>query len=153
MRNGGWSPCFLGDIVLKAEWAGQCGNRCGRSVLLVCLLALGMGVGRNGWSQKSGWSGFSSAVKADDSAATSSQEASSGIAMDSLAQWSGLPVRSIAFEGVAVSRLAPLPSHLAQAEGKPLNPENLKKSLRQLYATGLFETIEVEGSREADGVA
>jgi outer membrane protein assembly factor BamA len=72
---------------------------------------------------------------------------------DSLAQWSGLPVRSISFEGVAVSRLAPLPGHLAQAEGAPFSPENLKKSLRQLYATGLFETIEVEGSRRQDGVA
>ncbi len=73
--------------------------------------------------------------------------------MDSLAQWSGLPVKSISFEGVAVSRLAPLPGHLAQAEGAPLSPEKLKESLRQLYATGLFETIEVEGSRRQDGVA
>lgn len=72
---------------------------------------------------------------------------------DSLAQWSGLPVKSIAFEGVAVSRLAPLPGHLAQPEGAPLNPEKLRKSLRQLYSTGLFETIEVDGSRVQDGVA
>src|SRR5208282_4352723 len=73
--------------------------------------------------------------------------------LNSLAQWNGLPVRSISFEGVAVSRLAPLPGHLAQAEGKPLSPENLKKSLRQLFATGLFETIQVEGSHQQDGVA
>jgi outer membrane protein assembly complex protein YaeT len=62
-------------------------------------------------------------------------------------------VRSISFEGVAVSRLAPLPGHLAQAEGTPFSPEKLKKSLRQLYATGLFETIEVEGKRRQDGLA
>jgi outer membrane protein assembly complex protein YaeT len=64
-----------------------------------------------------------------------------------------LPVRRISFEGVAESRLAPLPGHLAQAEGSPLSGENLKKSLRQLFATGLFETIQVEGLRQQDGVA
>ncbi len=62
-------------------------------------------------------------------------------------------MRRISFEGVAAGRLAPLPGHLAQAEGAPLNPENLKKSLRQLFATGLYETIQVEGERLQDGVA
>ena len=37
--------------------------------------------------------------------------------------------------------------------GAPLTAENLKRSLRQLYATGLYDTVEVEGMREADGVA
>jgi outer membrane protein insertion porin family len=64
-----------------------------------------------------------------------------------------LPVLSISFDGVAISRLAPLPGHLAQAEGTPLNRENLKKSLRQLFATGLYENIAVEGSRQPEGVA
>src|ERR1035438_10017164 len=71
----------------------------------------------------------------------------------SLAQWAGLPVRRISFEGVAEGRLAPLPGHLAQAEGAPLSAEDVKRSLRQLFATGLFETIQVEGSRQQDGVA
>jgi outer membrane protein insertion porin family len=70
-----------------------------------------------------------------------------------LAQWQGLPVKSISFEGVPESRLDPLPGHLAQAEGTPLNPENTRESLRQLFATGLYETIEVAGSRVDDGVA
>jgi outer membrane protein assembly complex protein YaeT len=70
-----------------------------------------------------------------------------------MAQWEGLPVRQIAFEGVAADRLAPLPDHLAQAEGKPLAREDVQKSLRQLFATGLFETIAVEGRRDGDGVA
>jgi outer membrane protein assembly complex protein YaeT len=72
---------------------------------------------------------------------------------DSLNKWVGLPVRKLSFEGVAATRLDPLSSKLAQAEGKPLDPEDLRKSLRQLYATGLFETIEVEGSSFQDGVA
>jgi outer membrane protein insertion porin family len=70
-----------------------------------------------------------------------------------LASWKGLPVRQISFEGVATDRLAPLPRHLAQAEGAPLDPEDLRRSLRQLYATGLFETIEVAGTRQQDGVS
>jgi outer membrane protein assembly complex protein YaeT len=48
---------------------------------------------------------------------------------------------------VAADRLDPLPGHLAQLEGKPLNPEDLRESLRQLFSTGLYMTIQVEGSR------
>jgi outer membrane protein assembly complex protein YaeT len=68
-------------------------------------------------------------------------------------QWQGLPVRSISFEGVPAARLDPLPGHLAQTEGAPLNPEDTRKSLRQLFSTGLYETIDVEASRAGDGVA
>ena len=71
----------------------------------------------------------------------------------SLAEWAGLPARRISFEGVAEGRLAPLPGHLAQAEGAPLSPEDVKRSLRQLFSTGLFETIQVEGLRQQNGVA
>ncbi|MGC1461669.1 MAG: POTRA domain-containing protein [Terracidiphilus sp.] len=63
-----------------------------------------------------------------------------------LLQWSGLIVRSISFAGVAADRLDPLPGHLAQLVDKPLNPEDLRESLRQLYSTGLYETIRVEGT-------
>jgi outer membrane protein insertion porin family len=63
-----------------------------------------------------------------------------------LRQWSGLTVRSISFAGVAADRLDPLPGHLAQLVDKPLNPEDLRESLRQLYSTGLYETIRVEGT-------
>ena len=61
-------------------------------------------------------------------------------------------MRRIAFEGVAADRLAPLPDHLAQPVGDPLTQENLAKSLRQLYATGLFESVEAEGVRDGDGI-
>jgi outer membrane protein insertion porin family len=67
--------------------------------------------------------------------------------------WRGLPVRSISFEGVPAARLDPLPGHLAQAEGAPLDPEDTRKSVRQLFATGLYETIDVAGSRVDGGVA
>ena len=70
-----------------------------------------------------------------------------------LGQWQGLPVRSISFEGVDPSRLDPLPGHLPQAEGAPLNPDDVRRSLRRLFSTGLFEAIQVEGTPSKDGVA
>jgi outer membrane protein assembly complex protein YaeT len=71
----------------------------------------------------------------------------------SVLAWQGLPVRRIAFEGVSAGQLEPLAGHLPQAQGAPLTEDNLKRSLRQLYATGLYDTIEARGSRQADGVA
>src|SRR5271163_462557 len=55
-------------------------------------------------------------------------------ATQSLAQWEGKTVLSIAFAGIQPDRLAPLPGHLALAAGAPLTGENLQASLRQLYA-------------------
>ena len=75
------------------------------------------------------------------------------VSSDSVFQWEGLPVRQISFSGVPADRLTPLPGHLAQAEGSPLIAEDLKKSLRQLFATGLYDNVEVQGSREAGGVS
>ena len=71
---------------------------------------------------------------------------------DSLDAWEGLPVRHISVTGVSLDRLAPLPGNLAQSEGKPLSREAIRRSLRQLFATGLFETIDVEAESHADGV-
>ena len=68
-------------------------------------------------------------------------------------RWQGLPVRRISFEGVAPDRLTPLPGHLAQAEGAPLSQEDIRSSLRQLFATGLFESIQADASPLDDGVA
>ena len=62
-------------------------------------------------------------------------------------------MRSIAFEGVPADQLHPLAGHLPVAEGAPLAEENLKRSLRALYATGLYDTIEVRATRMGDGVA
>ncbi len=121
----------------------ECGRRMGRGILLACLLAFGPSGGMGGWSQSLTGAASTHAAKADPAAQTPS---------DSLTQWEGLPVRRIHFEGISAQRLTPLPGHLAQAEGAPLNRENLKKSLRQLFSTGLFETIAVEGEPEGGGV-
>ena len=137
-------------------------------VRLACVLVFGIIGGIEGWSQNAAQ--VVAGLAADPAAAPGSEALLSPAAVPSttalqatqalskpdagsLVQWEGLPVRRISFEGVAEGRLAPLPGHLPQAEGAPLSPENLKKSLRQLFATGLFETIQVEGSRQQDGVA
>jgi outer membrane protein assembly complex protein YaeT len=74
-------------------------------------------------------------------------------APDAGLQWAGLPVRRIAFEGIPDDRLASLPQHLPLAEGKPLDPADLKSTLRRLYATGLYDNIEVKAAHDGDGVA
>ncbi len=69
-----------------------------------------------------------------------------------VSDFEGSPVRGITFTGVSVDRLAPLPDHLAQKVDEPLNLKDLAESLRQVFATGLFETVEIEGVSEGDGV-
>ena len=85
------------------------------------------------------------------SATDNPQQADSG--NDPMVALEGLPVVHISFEGVSADRLAPLPDHLAQAEGAPLTADNVKRSLRELYASGLYDAVEVEGSRQPGGVA
>ena len=70
-----------------------------------------------------------------------------------LQDWAGLPVVRISFEGVNESLLTPLPGQLAQQAGAPLDPAKVRDSLRRLYATGLYETIEVAGVRAGDSVS
>jgi outer membrane protein assembly complex protein YaeT len=127
---------------------GRCGAQPGHGIFLACLLAFGILGGIDASSQSSpGGEGISStptpATSGDQAAQTPS---------DSLDQWEGLPVRHISFLGVSADRLVSVAGHLSQAEGAPLNRENLKRSLRQLFSTGLFETIAVEGVREQEGV-
>ncbi|HEU5457473.1 MAG TPA: POTRA domain-containing protein, partial [Terracidiphilus sp.] len=64
----------------------------------------------------------------------------------------GLTVTGIQIQGVALDRLVPLPGHLAQAVGQPLTAANLAESIRQLYSTGLFDTVEATSQRTAGGI-
>ena len=47
----------------------------------------------------------------------------------------------------------PLPGQLAQQAGVPLDPGKVRESLRSLYATGLYQTIEVAGVRAGNNVS
>jgi outer membrane protein insertion porin family len=49
--------------------------------------------------------------------------------------------------------LKPLPTELAQQVGEPLDPAKIRDSLRRLYITGLYQTIQVAGVRSGDDVS
>jgi outer membrane protein insertion porin family len=71
----------------------------------------------------------------------------------SMYDWAGLQVVKVSYEGVREDLLKPLPTQLAQQAGTPLDPEKVRESLRSLYATGLYETIEVLGVRAGNDVS
>jgi len=77
------------------------------------------------------------------------QDSQPGLLLD----WAGLQVVSITFDGVGEGLLKPLPSQLAQQAGAPLDPAKIRASVRSLYATGLYQTIEVAGVRAGDSVS
>ncbi len=132
-----------------------------RLTLFACaLLPLGPGAQIAVWAQQPS----ASAVGRSNPAALAGA-APSGLAppsqpapllADSNAQpataWIGKPVRHISFEGVPAGRLAPLATHLAQVVGAPLTSAYIESSLRQLYATGLYDTLAVQGVRVPNGV-
>lgn len=127
---------------MRAKRSGQRNRRLGFGILLAgCLVCFEGGAAATAWSQ---------AQTAADSPST---QISAAPGPGSLAGWERLPVRRIAIEGIEAARLALLPERLAQAVGAPLTQEHVAESLRQLFATGLFETIAAEGVREGDGVA
>ncbi|MGB6870104.1 MAG: POTRA domain-containing protein [Acidobacteriaceae bacterium] len=71
---------------------------------------------------------------------------------DKLEGWSGLQVSEIRFSGVNRDALEPLPEKLPQQPQAPLDPVKVRSSLRRLYATGLYQTIAVEGERQGNSV-
>ncbi|HEY1984961.1 MAG TPA: POTRA domain-containing protein [Terracidiphilus sp.] len=62
-------------------------------------------------------------------------------------------MRRISFEGVSAERLKSIENTLALKKGTILDRAEVAESLRQLFATGLYDTIEVAGERDGDGVA
>lgn len=66
--------------------------------------------------------------------------------------WQGHRVERIEFAGVPATRLAHLVEHLAQQPGQPLERDAVARSLRQLYATGLYDTVEVSAASSDNGV-
>ncbi|HMG87076.1 MAG TPA: POTRA domain-containing protein [Terracidiphilus sp.] len=139
----------------KALPAWQLGSELKRKMLPACLF-LFMAVTSNCWPQavRSGSAGIPAERSKDktvDSHGSAGLVANDG-EPDPIAKWQGLRVREIAFEGVSADRLQPLAGHLPQAVGAPLNRENVAGSLRALFQTGLFSTIEADATRLDDGV-
>jgi outer membrane protein assembly complex protein YaeT len=140
-------------MILRTEPSWFCGSfkvlrKSG--VQAAAFLLIVLSGGGYGWPQNAASLPYSPGVLLNQ---TPAEQPPSEPENGTLNHWLGLPVHHISFEGVDPSHLDPLPGHLAQAEGAPLNPEDVRKSLRQLFATGLFETIEVEGVAQPDGVS
>ena len=66
--------------------------------------------------------------------------------------WKGLHVDKIEFEGVTFDATDTLPNKLPQKAGTPLDPEDVRASLRRLFASGRYRDISVRGVRVGDGV-
>src|SRR5271165_3007479 len=71
-------------------------------------------------------------------------------APDPISQFQGQTVDRISFEGVAAERLSSIV--LPQARGAPLDREKVRESLRKLYATGLFNSVEALAQRDQQGI-
>ncbi len=69
-----------------------------------------------------------------------------------LADYAGQTVVTIEFRGVDRTRLTTLGEELPQQAGQPLDPAKVRASLRRLYSTGLYDTMELEGEPVAGGV-
>ncbi|HXC96624.1 MAG TPA: POTRA domain-containing protein [Edaphobacter sp.] len=66
--------------------------------------------------------------------------------------WKGLQVEKIEFEGVTFDESDTLPKELAQKVRTPLDPEQVRASLRRLFASGRYRDISVRGVRQGDSV-
>lgn len=77
---------------------------------------------------------------------------SASAATPGLRAWAGLNIAAIEFQGVEKASLDPLPSQLSAQPGKKLVPVEVRESLRRLYATGLYQDIDVQGTRQGDSV-
>ncbi len=69
-----------------------------------------------------------------------------------IAAFAGSKVTGIRFDGVKASMLGSLPSQLELQPGDVLTENNVRASLRRLYDSGLYDTIQVQGLRSDGGV-
>lgn len=69
---------------------------------------------------------------------------------DTLQAWQGLIVTELRFEGVPAQQLGALTRQLTLRTGTPFEPENLRASIRQLFATGLYANIAAKGIRQGN---
>lgn len=71
---------------------------------------------------------------------------------ENLQAWQGLRIAEIRFQGVPADSLDPLPVTLPLKVGDSLDTEKVRQSLRQLYSTGLYQKIQIQGVRSGDSV-
>ena len=78
-------------------------------------------------------------------------ESDAGLAT-SVWAWKGLRVSAIEFQGVTFDKTDTLPQELAQKVDTPLDPEQVRASLRRLFASGRYRDLSVRGVRRGDEV-
>lgn len=72
--------------------------------------------------------------------------------MPGVAAFAGQKVTGIRFDGVRASMLGSLPAQLELQPGDVLSEDKVRASLRRLYQSGLYDTIQVQGLRSDGGV-
>ena len=89
---------------------------------------------------------------APESVSKSESGAAAVAALPGIQAFAGEKVTGVQFDGVTGAMLDPLPAQLELQPGQTLDANHVRASLRRLYASGLYESIEVQGLRSADGV-
>ncbi len=155
LARGGFE--FYLEKILRSIAPRRCGSRCGWGILLSCFILYTTFASVRGTCQTPAVAPLAphstdplQGAAPQGTAKTSAQTGATG--GDSIAAWEGLTVRTISFAGVSPDRLSFLEGHLAQAKGAPLDREKVAASLRQVFETGLFDSVEVSGTRQGDGV-
>jgi outer membrane protein assembly factor BamA len=80
------------------------------------------------------------------------ETASGNADMPGVEAFAGSKVTGIRFDGVKASMLGPLTSQLDLQLGDVLTESKVRESLRRLYESGLYDTIQVQGLRSEGGV-
>jgi outer membrane protein assembly complex protein YaeT len=78
------------------------------------------------------------------------QEQTSNHALGPISEYLGLAVREIRFNGVPFREHDHLRQLLPQKVGEPLSREQVRDSIKTLFATGLFADIQVEAEKSSD---
>ncbi len=76
----------------------------------------------------------------------------SGGSTPALDRYAGQMVTGVDFAGVDTTMLDPLPQRLPLHTGEKLDPQDVRESLRTLFATGLYDTIEAVAVPDGAGV-
>jgi len=112
------------------------------SAFLFLFLSLAIG---KAWPQSGGLQPQTSHMDVDPASAVGSTASDPDPAPQPW--WQGLTVKEISFEGVPADRLQPLSRNLPQPVDSPLDREKIARSLRELFALGLFDTLQADVSR------
>src|SRR5271170_4790091 len=143
-----WMRCECG---VAAVWLGLC--------VMVCVAA-GQEVpqtptpsGTQGVTQGLAGTGATSAQGQQTKPVEEKADTSQDVGLTtSVWQWKGLIVEKILFEGVTFDATDTLPKELAQKVGVPLDPQEVRASMRRLFASGRYRDIALRGVRQRDQV-